>query len=58
MRCRDRECFVPGEGVSHLTRDPLVCRIGSHSNRDESPTGVTQNPQATEQLERDRPHHE
>ena len=21
-------CFVPREGVSHLTRDPLVCRIG------------------------------
>jgi len=29
--------FVPGKGVSHLTHDPLVCRIGSHSNRDESP---------------------
>src|SRR6202040_445261 len=50
--------FVPGEGVSHLTGDPLVCRIGSHSNRDESPAGVTQNHQAVEELERDRPHHE
>ncbi len=50
--------FIPGEGVSDLACGLLVCRIGSHSNRDESPAGVTQNHQAIEQLARDRPHHE
>ena len=50
--------FIPRERVSHLTRDPLVCRVGSHRNRHESPAGVTQDHQALEQLERDRPHHE
>ncbi len=50
--------FVPGKGVSHLPGDPLGSRIVSHSNRDESPSGVTQDHQAVEQLERDRAYDE
>src|SRR5437660_11653897 len=45
--------FVPGEGVSHLTSDPLGGRIGSDADCYETLAGVTQDHQAVEQLERD-----
>src|SRR5882672_9115655 len=50
--------FVPGKRVRHLPSDPLGGRIGSDADCYEPPTGVTQDHQAVEQLERDRAHHE
>src|SRR5258708_12335623 len=50
--------FVPGKRVRHLTCDPLGGRIGSDADCYEPPTGVTQDHQAVEQLERDGAHHE
>jgi len=50
--------FVPGESISHLTRNPLGRRIARHADAHQSPSGVAEYDQAVEQLERDRSHHE
>ena len=43
--------FIPREGISHLTRDPLGCRIARHTDADQSAPGMAKNDQAVEQLE-------
>jgi hypothetical protein len=50
--------FVPGKGIGHLARDPLGGRIVRHADAHQSPSGVTKNDQAVEQLERDSTNYE
>jgi hypothetical protein len=46
--------FVLRKGVGYLSGELRGGRIGSHTDRDQEPAGVTQDHQAIEQLERDR----
>src|SRR5215469_14385987 len=50
--------FIPGESVRHLPSDPLGSRIARHADAYQPPSGVTQDHQAVEQLERDGAYNE
>src|SRR5208282_5937718 len=50
--------FVPGKGISHLSREPFGGRIVRHADAHQSPSGVAPNYQAIEQLEGESANHE